>query len=111
MELIVCRLQLKNGQVPFDNWLDSLEDRRTQAVVTSRITRLRSGNFGDHKSVGGGVFELRIDFGPGLQVYFGRRGREVIVLLGGGDKRTQSRDVKAVQRLWMEFKHEASGLS
>jgi putative addiction module killer protein len=80
-ELTVRRLQLNNGRVPFDEWLDAL-DGRTQAVVTARITRLRSGNLGDHKSVGGGVFELRIDFGPGLRVFFGRRGREVVIPAG-----------------------------
>ena len=111
MELVVRRLQLENGHVPFDDWFDSLADPRTQAVVTSRITRLRSGNLGDHKSLGGGVFELRIDFGPGLRVYFGRRGREIIVLLGGGQKRTQSKDIKSAQRLWKEFANETAGLS
>lgn len=111
MEIAVRRLQLKNGQVPFDHWFDSLADERTRAVVTSRITRLRSGNLGDHKSLGGGVFELRIDFGPGLRVYFGRRGREVIVLLGGGDKSTQAKDIKSAQRLWKEFTNETVGLS
>ena len=56
-----------------------------QAAVDARLTRVRAGNFGDHKSVGGGVFELRIDLGPGLRVYYGRHGKEVVVLVGGGD--------------------------
>ena len=110
MELIVRRLQLKSGRVPFDDWLDSL-DCRTQAVVTARITRLRSGNLGDFKSVGGGVLELRIDFGPGLRVYFGRRSRDIVILLAGGDKRTQGRDIKSAQRLWSEYENENAGLS
>ena len=110
MELIIRRLQLNSGRVPFDHWLDSL-DNRAQLIVTARLARLRAGNFGDYKHVGAKVFELRIDFGSGLRVYFARQGREIVVLLGGGDKRTQAADIKKAQTMWKEFENENSGLS
>jgi putative addiction module killer protein len=96
------------GLVPFDEWFDSLRDRRMQAAVDARLTRVRAGNFGDCKSVGGGVFELRINFGPGLRVYCGLHGQEIVLLLGGGDKRSQSRDIGRAQELWQQFKKYAS---
>jgi putative addiction module killer protein len=104
MELTVRKLQLENGRIPFDEWFDSLDDVRTQAVVTARLVRVRvrAGNLGDCKAVGGGVFELRIDFGPGLRIYFGRQGREIVVLVAGGTKRTQANDIALAQRLWKQ---------
>jgi putative addiction module killer protein len=104
----IKKLELQNGLVPFDEWFDSLHDKRMQATVDARLTRVRAGNFGDCKSVGGGVFELRISFGPGLRVYYGLHGQQVVVLLGGGDKRSQSRDIRRVQQLWQQFTKHAS---
>jgi putative addiction module killer protein len=78
-----------------------------RAAVDARLTRVRAGNFGDCKSVGGGVFELRISFGPGLRVYYGLHGRQV-VLVGGGDKRSQARDIRRAQELWQQFTKYAS---
>ena len=69
----------------------------------ARLERLETGNFGDCKGVGGGVSELRIDWGPGYRVYFGRNGQTVIVLLCGGDKRKQDADIKKAVELWQEF--------
>jgi len=83
----------------FARWLDGLRDVRARARVQVRIERLATGNAGDVESVGEGVSELRIDYGPGYRVYFKRLGREVVILLAGGDKRTQSADVKAALRL------------
>ena len=79
-----------------------------RAAVDARLTRVRAGNFGDCKSVGGGVFELRISFGPGLRVYYGLHGRQVVVLVGGGDKRSQARDIRRAQELWQQFTKYAS---
>ncbi len=73
------------------------------AIVRARLNRIRLGNFGDCKSVGGGVEELRIDFGPGYRVYYGREGSLVVVLLCGGDKRTQARDILTAQKYWKEY--------
>lgn len=96
-------LVLRNGRAPFKEWLQSLRDIPTRARIQSRIDRLRLGNFGDCVSVGSGVFELRIHFGPGYRVYFGRYGAQVVLLLCGGDKSTQTRDIANAQRYWKEF--------
>ncbi len=104
----IKKLGLQNGLVLFDEWFDSLRDLRMQAAVDARLTRVRAGNFGDCKSVGGGVFELRISFGPGLRVYYGLHGRQIVVLLGGGDKRSQKRDIRRAQRLWRQWTKYAS---
>ncbi len=78
----------------FAEWLDSLSDLGGRARILARIERLRGGNFGDWKSVGRGIGELRIDAGPGYRVYFTRIGSEIVVLLAGGDKKSQSRDIR-----------------
>ncbi len=83
----------------FAKWLDGLRDMRARARVQVRIVRLGTGNAGDAKSVGEGVSEMRIDYGPGYRVYFTKRGSEVIVLLAGGDKRTQDADIRTALRL------------
>lgn len=85
--------------IRFATWLDGLRDLRARARVQVRIDRLELGNPGDAKSVGEGVSELRIDYGPGYRVYFTRRGSELIILLAGGDKTTQDEDIKAAQAL------------
>ena len=77
----------------FTRWLASLKDQRATLHIVRRIARVAAGNFGDARSVGGAVSELRIDHGPGYRVYFTRRGSVLVVLLCGGDKRTQSRDI------------------
>jgi len=83
----------------FVQWLDALQDLQTRARVQARIERLAAGNPGDVEPVGEGVSELRINYGPGYRVYFKKRGRELIILLAGGDKSTQSKDIKAALRL------------
>ena len=77
----------------FIAWLTALRDFKARARITKRINRLAEGNFGDAKSVGGGVSELRFDFGPGYRVYYTMRGDVVVILLCGGDKASQTRDV------------------
>ena len=83
----------------YAQWLDGLRDVRARARVLVRVERLAAGNPGDVRPVGEGVSELRIDYGPGYRVYFKKRGRMIVVLLVGGDKRTQSRDVRTALRL------------
>ena len=90
--------ELRKTEV-FARWLDDLRDLRARARVQVRIERLAGGNPGDVRAVGKGVFELRIDYGPGYRVYFTRRGRAVIVLLAGGVKSTQEADIRTAQRL------------
>ncbi len=83
----------------FSRWLDNLNDIRARARILVRIERLAAGNPGDVKPVGEGVSELRIDYGPGYRVYYKKQGRFVAILLAGGDKRTQSRNIKTALRL------------
>jgi len=83
----------------FANWLDNLRDIQAKARVLVRIERLASGNAGDVKPVGEGISEMRIDYGPGYRVYFTKRGSEVIILLAGGDKSSQTADRKVALRL------------
>jgi putative addiction module killer protein len=78
----------------FTNWLAALKDQRAILHIVRRINRLAAGNPGDTKSVGGPVMELRIDHGPGYRVYYTRRGQVLVILLCGGDKRTQSKDIR-----------------
>jgi putative addiction module killer protein len=108
LEREIKKLELQNGLVPFDEWFDSLRDQRMQVAVDARLIRVRAGNFGDCKSVGGGVFELRINFGSGLRVYYGLHGQKIVVLIGGGDKRSQPRDIRRAQELWQQFTKHAS---
>ena len=83
----------------YAQWLDGLRDIHARARVQVRVERLAAGNPGDVRPVGEGVSEMRIDYGPGYRVYFTQRGREVVVLLAGGDKRTQVADIKTALRL------------
>lgn len=85
--------------VLFAQWLDDLRDLQVRARVQARIERLAAGNPGDVEPVGEGVSELRINYGPGYRVYFKKRGRALIILLAGGDKATQAKDIQAALRL------------
>ena len=83
----------------YKKWFRALRDQNARARIDIRIRRVSLGNFGDVKVVGGGVRELRVDYGPGYRVYFVQRDDELVILLGGGDKRTQDRDIKAAKAL------------
>ncbi len=98
-------LELSNGKVPFESWLESLSPAFMRSV-DARITRVRDGNFGDHKSVAEGVFELRIIQGPGLRVYYGLDGEELVILITGGNKGSQKKDVKVAHKLWKDYLNE-----
>jgi putative addiction module killer protein len=83
----------------FRDWLDGLTDRRAQERISQRIVRVQAGLLGDVKPVGAGVSELRISYGPGYRLYFAQRGRVLIILLCGGDKGSQARDIKAAKAM------------
>jgi len=107
----IRKLELESGRVPFDDWFESLGDLRMQAAVDCRLARVRAGNFGDHKGIGAGVSELRINAGPGLRVYYGEHEKRLVILLGGGDKASQTRDINRAKQLWqqwLEFNKHAS---
>lgn len=92
-----------SGKIPFTEWLDSLRDIKTLSIIDKRIKRVSLGNLGDCKSVGGGVFELRIDYGSGYRVYFGQIGSIIVLLLCGGDKSTQEQDISKAKEYWAEY--------
>ena len=96
-------LQLCNGKEPFHEWLDKL-DKRTQAKIHTFIDRLASGGGKKNlKAIGNGVFEIKINFGPGYRVYFGEDGKFIILLLLGGDKSRQNTDIKVAQEYWRQY--------
>ena len=94
---------IENGRSPFAEWFNSL-DAVTAARVDKYIRRLEVGNFGATKSLDKGVFELKLDFGPGYRVYFGRDGNTIIILLSGGSKRRQSADIAVAIERWKRYK-------
>jgi putative addiction module killer protein len=103
-ELQAYRTQ--NGREPFTEWFHAIQNTRTQTRIRGRLDRLEKGNFGDCESVGSGVFELRLHFGPGYRIYFGEVDRTIVLLLCGGDKSTQARDIQRAKTYWFEHKEE-----
>jgi putative addiction module killer protein len=92
-----------DGRIPFREWLASLADRTARARIAARVQRLAAGNFGDCKALSGGVWELRIDHGPGYRVYYARAGERLILLLVGGDKRRQQADIETALGYWADW--------
>jgi len=90
----------------FEKWMDGLRDRQAQLRVSARILRLAEGNPGDSKALSGGIVEMKIDYGPGYRVYYTQKGSEIVLLLVGGDKRTQSTDIETAKRLAREWKED-----
>lgn len=92
-----------NGRQPYTEWFESIRDKNTQQRIDKRLARLEDGNFGDCKSVGGGIFELRLDFGPGYRIYFRQIENTLVLLLCGGDKASQQRDIELAKTYWREY--------
>ena len=92
-----------NGRNHVKEWLDSFSDIPTRARIEIRISRMERGLFGDNRPVGEGVTELKLDFGPGYRVYFGREGSRVVILLCGGNKSSQQKDIKHAIELWKDY--------
>ena len=103
----VRRYQRLDGAVPLTDWLAGLRDRRVRAKLEIRFRRVSLGIFGDIKPVGEGVLELREDIGPGYRVYMGRHGVEPVILLCGGDKRTQDADIQRAKDYWLDWKRRS----
>lgn len=91
------------GRDPFKDWLASLSDRMARARILARVQRMAAGNFGDCKPLAGGVWELRIDHGPGYRAYYARAGERLILLLVGGDKRKQQADIETALDYWKDW--------
>lgn len=100
----VRRYQTVDGKIPLSEWLEGLRDGKTRARIIARLDRLQAGLLGDWKSVGSGVCELRIDHGPGYRVYFGQEGTTWVLLLCGGEKSTQSKDIEKAHGYWKDYK-------
>ena len=92
------------GRNPFRQWLTQLRDKRTRANIQRRIARLQEGNFGDCKRLGSDLYELRINYGPGYRIYFGTLTSHIVILLCGGQKRTQQRDIASARNYWNEIR-------
>lgn len=93
----------EDGFSPYYYWLSMLQDKVIQQRILVRLDRVMEGNFGDHKSLGENLWELRMVFGGGTRVYYGYRGKDLILLLGGGNKSSQERDIKKARLLWQKF--------
>jgi len=99
----VVEYETEEGRRPFSNWFSSL-DTGAALKVSRSVARMENGNFSNVKAVGGGVSELKIDFGPGYRIYFGKNGGKLIILLGGGSKKRQQSDIEAAKDLWLIYK-------
>jgi putative addiction module killer protein len=102
----IAIFQTRSGRAPFEEWFLQIKDEKTKAMVRTRLARLRLGNFGDRKALGEGVWELRIDFGPGFRIYYAMSGKTVVLLLSAGDKSSQSKDIKKAKSYWLELRRE-----
>ncbi|MBI4126822.1 MAG: type II toxin-antitoxin system RelE/ParE family toxin [Deltaproteobacteria bacterium] len=92
------------GRSPLFEWLEDLKDRKARTIIEVRIDRLSFGNFGDCRSLGHGLMELRIHFGPGYRIYFARRGEVIVLLLCGGEKGSQKSDLKKASTYWQAYR-------
>jgi putative addiction module killer protein len=103
-EYLLRHYEASNGRRPFAEWLWSLSDRNAAARVQTRLDRLRLSNFGDARSLGKGLSELRIDIGPGYRVYFMVEGKSAVMLFCGGDKSTQQRDIRRAREYLTDYR-------
>ena len=104
MEKELILYQREDGSSPYEDWRDSLRDRQAVAIINHRLDRVKLGNLGNYRSVGQGVCELKINYGPGYRVYFAFHGEKIVVLLCGSDKSSQSRDIEQAHEHWSDFR-------
>ena len=102
------RYQLADQSTPITDWLQALRDVRARAQIEVRLRRVSAGNFGDCKTAGEGVSELRVDIGPGYRVYYARHGQTLVILLCGGDKASQQNDIICAKDYWADWKRRNS---
>ncbi|MBD2598508.1 addiction module killer protein [Nostoc sp. MBR 210] len=93
-----------DGKIPFDEWFNSLRDSKAQIKINKRLNRVSLGNLGNYRSVGEGVCEFKIDYGPGYRIYFGQIGNTIVILLCGGDKSSQDQDISQAIEYWKNYR-------
>ena len=108
MKIIINEFISDTALNPFEKWFDKLNARAAAKVATA-LYRMENGNFSNVKNLKGGVFEYKIDFGPGYRIYFGQEGDRLIILLGGGTKKQQSKDIKMAKGYWQQYKKSIKG--
>jgi putative addiction module killer protein len=97
-----------DGRSPFEDWVSALRDKNMVYRIARRLKTLAEGNLGDHKSVGDGVWELRLHDGPGFRIYYGLVGKQVVLLLTGGDKSTQPADIRRAKAYWIDYRQRTA---
>ena len=103
MEIDIELYETSSGKCPFDVWVKEIREIRTRAKILTRLDRLRLGNFGDCKAIEDGVSELRIDYGPGIRIYYAKTGNKIILLLCGGDKGSQAKDINKAKEYLKDY--------
>lgn len=96
------------GRDPYQSWLDRLKDLRARVAIQRRVDRVEAGHFGDHRPCRDGVWELRVDLGPGYRVYYAQARSAIVVLLRGGDKRSQQADIETAVKYWMDYQRRVA---
>jgi putative addiction module killer protein len=104
----VYRYVTSDQKQPVTEWMTALRDMKARKAIDRRIFRIESGNFGDHKFCRDGVWELRIDLGPGYRLYYALEATAIVLLLCGGDKRSQSADIDKACEYWLDWQHRSS---
>ena len=99
----IRRYITSEGKILIDEWLNSFRDSKTKAIINARVNRVKNGNLGDYRSLGESIYELKINYGSGYRVYFANVGSEIILLLHGGDKSTQDRDIRKAKEYWRDY--------
>lgn len=98
--------QEKNGKLPLVNWIESIQNNIYKARIKNRLSRIEAGNIGDYKYLKSGIYELRLCFGAGFRIYFGKIGNVIVLLLCGGDKKTQKNDIEKAKKYWKDYKNK-----
>ncbi|MDN3505956.1 MAG: type II toxin-antitoxin system RelE/ParE family toxin [Simkaniaceae bacterium] len=106
MEIQIRYYEASSGKSPFTTWVEGLKEKHTRAKIFTRIDRFRFGNFGDCKSVGDGVYELRVHYGPGIRIYYSKIGNKIVLLLCGGDKSTQNKDINKAKEYLRDYESQ-----
>lgn len=99
----ILEYQNDEGKCPFLLWMNSLRDIQARAIIRKRLNRIRIGNLGVVRNLGEGIWEIKIDFGPGYRIYYGEDGKKIIVILCAGDKKSQNRDIVTAKKYWKDY--------